>query len=83
MSRQVNVIELTFPTAGSFRYTIDVSSNGSSWTTVVDQSQNPSTAQTQRATGNFGSGVQYVRVNFVGLPAGQPAGLSEVVVGGT
>jgi beta-galactosidase len=82
-SFSVNTLEVTFPTAGNYRYTIAVSSDGSTWTTAVDQSQTTSTAQTQRATGNFGSSIQYVRVNFVGLPAGQAAGIAELVVGGT
>jgi len=82
-SFSVNTLEVTFPTAGNYRYTIAVSSDGSIWTTAVDQSQTTSTAQTQRATGSFGSSIQYVRVNFVGLPSGQPAGIAELVVGGT
>jgi hypothetical protein len=78
----VSTIDLTFPAAGNYRYTVAVSSDGSAWTTVVDQSQTTSTKQQQSFTGNFGTAVQYVRVNFVGEPSGQPAGIAEVVVGG-
>jgi len=78
----VNMIELTFPTNGNYRYTISTSSDGSTWNTVVNQSSNSNTDQTRRAVGNFGSSVGYVRVNFVGLPPGQPPGLAEVSVGG-
>ena len=56
--------------------------DGKTWTTAVDQSQTTNTVQTQRATGSFGGNIQYVRVNFVGVPPGQPTGLAEVVVGG-
>ena len=83
VARTINTLEVTFPAAGNYRYTIAISSDGKTWTTVVDQSQTTSTSQTQRATGSFGTNIQYVRVNFVGLPAGQPAGLAEIVVGGT
>jgi beta-galactosidase len=82
VARTVNTLQVTFPAAGNYRYTIAVSSDGKTWTTAVDQSQTTSTAQTQRATGSFGSNISYVRVSFVGVPAGQPAGLAEVVVGG-
>ncbi|HVY36947.1 MAG TPA: glycoside hydrolase family 2 TIM barrel-domain containing protein [Polyangia bacterium] len=82
VSRTVNTLEVTFPAPGNYRYTISVSPDGKTWTTAVDQSQTTSTAQTQRATGSFGSNVLYVRVNFVGVPPGQQAGLAEVVVGG-
>ena len=82
-SHSVNTLEVTFPTTGNYRYAIAVSPDGNAWTTAVDQSLTTSTAETQRATGNFGTNIQYVRVAFVGLPSGQPAGLAEVVVGGT
>ena len=73
VSRTVNTLEVTFPSGGQLPVTITTSPDGKTWTTAVDQSQTTNTAQTQRATGSFGSNVQYVRVNFVGLPAGQPA----------
>jgi beta-galactosidase len=79
---QVNRIQLTFPAAGNYRYKIDVSTDGANFVTVVDQSQTTSTQQTRTATGNFGSGISVVRVRFTGLPAGLPAGLVEVAVGG-
>jgi hypothetical protein len=82
-SRTLNTIELTFPAAGNYRYTIAVSSDGVSWATVVDESHGTNTARTRRVTGSFGSFIQYLRVNFTGLPPGQPAGLTEVVLGGT
>ena len=71
-------MQLTFPTAGNYRYTIDVSPDGTQWTTKVDQSQNTSTAQTRTATTSFGAGIGFVRVSFTG----QPAGLAEVAVSG-
>jgi hypothetical protein len=75
----VSSVQLTFPTAANYRYTIDVSPDGTQWTTKVDQSQNTSTAQTRTATTSFGTGIGFVRVSFTG----QPAGLAEVAVTGT
>jgi beta-galactosidase len=74
---------LWHPDHPTLYYTIAVSSGGKSWTTVVGQSHTAGTAETQRATGDFGSDIQYVRVSFVGMPSGQPAGLAEVVFGGS
>ncbi|MBW8780362.1 MAG: discoidin domain-containing protein [Verrucomicrobia bacterium] len=79
---QVNRIQLTFPTAGNYRYKIEVSTDGVNYVTAVDQSQTTSTEQTRVATGNFGTGIGVVRVRFTGLPPGLPAGLAEVSVGG-
>jgi beta-galactosidase len=78
-SYTVSSVQLTFPTADNYRYTIDVSPDGTQWTTKVDQSQNTSTSQTRTATTAFGSGISYVRVSFTG----QPAGLAEIAVTGT
>jgi hypothetical protein len=82
VTNRVSVIELTFPTAGNYRYTIDVSTDSASWTTVVDESNTTSTDQTRCATGDFGA-VTFIRVNFVSWPSGQQPGLAEVAVGGT
>ena len=75
----VSSVQLTFPTAANYRYTIDVSPDGTQWTTKVDQSQNTSTAQTRTATASFGTGIGFVRVSFTG----PPAGLAEIAVSGT
>ena len=75
----VSSVQLVFPAAGNYRYTIDVSPDGTQWTTKVDQSQATSTDQTRTATTSFGSGLGFVRVSF----AGQPAGLAEMVVSGS
>ncbi len=77
-SYTLSSVELEFPTAANYRYTIDVSPDGTTWTTVVDDSQTTSTAQTRTSTGALGSNVEFLRVSFVG----QPAALAEVVVSG-
>ena len=77
-SYTVSSVQLGFPTAANYRYTIDVSPDGTQWTTKVDQSQTTSTEQTRAATASFGSGIGFVRVSFTG----QPAGVAEMVVSG-
>ena len=81
-SYAVKIIELTFPTNANYQYTIDVSSNGTAWSKVVDQWQTVDTDQTRCSIGNFGDNIQYVGVNFTNLPAGLIPALAEVAVGG-
>jgi Glycoside hydrolase family 2 C-terminal domain 5/F5/8 type C domain/Domain of unknown function (DUF4982) len=50
-----------------YRYRVEVSSNGTTWTTVVDKTANTSTAQTQ--TDPFSATARYVRITVTGLPA--------------
>jgi beta-galactosidase len=78
----LNRVQLVFPEAGLYRYKIEVSANGTDWTTVVDQSQSENTDQMRTATGNFGSGIRFLRVSFSGAPQGKAAALTEVAVGG-
>jgi beta-galactosidase len=78
----LNRARLVFPAAGLYQYTIAVSANGTNWTTVVDQSQNENAEQTRMAVGNFGSGIRFLRVNFIGWPQDKTAALAELAVGG-
>jgi len=82
VTNRVTVVRLTFPSEGNYRYTIDVSTDGDTWTTAVDESGTESTEQIRCAAGDFGV-VTFLRVRFVRWPEGQPAGLMEVAVGGT
>jgi autotransporter-associated beta strand protein len=79
---QIDTVQLIFPTLGNFCYLIQLSADNVNWTTVVDQSQNSSSEQIRTAVGNFGGGIQYLRVQFTNMPAGLTPGLAEVVVGG-
>ena len=78
----LNRVQLTFPEEGNYRYTISVSANDTSWTTVVSQAQNENTARVRTATGNFGGGIRFLRVNFTGWPQGKAVALAEIAVGG-
>ena len=79
---QIDTVQVVFPTAGNFHYLIQLSADDVNWTTVVDQSQNSNTNQSRTAVGNFGSDIQYLRVQFTNVPAGLTPALAEVVVGG-
>jgi autotransporter-associated beta strand protein len=79
---QIDTVQLVFPQTGNFHYLIQLSADDVNWTTVVDQSQTINTDQSRTAVGNFGGGIQYVRVAFTNMPAGLTPGLAEVVVGG-
>ena len=77
-SFDVDAFRLTFPSSGNYRYTIDVSSDGNQWKTVVDESESTSTDQVRCSTGKFPN-IQTVRVSFIGGPS--PA-LAELEVSG-
>ena len=78
-SYAVNRIELTFPTADVYRYLIQVSEDGTSWKSVVDQSHSDINTIRRVAVGNFGDKIAFVRVKFTS----ELAGLAEVRVGGS
>ena len=81
-SFQVDSVQLVFPALGNYGYQIQVSPDSVNWTTVVDQSLNSSSEGSRTAVGNFGSGIQFLRVQFTNMPAGLTPGLAEVTVGG-
>jgi autotransporter-associated beta strand protein len=79
---QLDSVQLIFPAPGNYHYQIQLSGDKVNWTTAVDESQNSSSEQSRTAVGNFGGGIQYLRVQFTNMPAGLTPGLAEVVVGG-
>ncbi|MEI6493950.1 MAG: discoidin domain-containing protein, partial [Verrucomicrobiota bacterium] len=78
----VDRIELAFPEPAAHRYLIDVTSDGSRWTTVVDQSDSRDAQKRRVATGNFGKAVTGVRVRFLAGPGAPVPALAEAGVGG-
>ena len=75
-------VQLTFPDASNYRFQAAVSSNGTEWTTIVDQSQTESKDAKREFTGAFGKGIRFIRVIFTGAPAGKSAALSDIAIGG-
>ena len=75
----VSSIELTFPTADTYRYVVEVAQTSGNWVPVIDESKSTSTDKVRQATGQFGDNISYVRIRFTG----KPAGLAEVKIGGT
>jgi beta-galactosidase len=74
----VTAAEVTFPMEGNYRYHLDGSSDGLTWTLLVDQTRTESTAAVRRDAIPGGRPWQFVRITFTGLPPGQPAAVAEV-----
>ena len=79
---RIQRVSITFPTAGNYRYVVQVSPDKTTWTTVDDESASNLTDQTRTDSGNFGSGMRFLRIQVTGVPAGAPAGIAEVAVFG-
>jgi hypothetical protein len=79
----VSRTRLAFPTAGDWRYRIEISDDGGTgWRLVTDQTQNPNPGQIRDDAAPDGIHGRFLRVTFTGEPPGQPAGLAEVEVWG-
>lgn len=75
----IDKIQLEFPEARAYRYTIEISIDDKEWTTIVDQTNNESTDKMRIFNGNFGKNIAFIRITFTS----DIAGLTEVKVGGS
>ena len=81
---KVTQTKLTFPTAGNWRYRIEISDDGSSnWKTITDQSRSIDDEQVRNDIAATSASGRFLRVTFVALPIGQSAALAEVEAFGT
>jgi beta-galactosidase len=79
----VSQIKLTFPTAGNWRYQIEISDNGESWKLLTDQTTAASTGTERTNVVPAGSPAgRFVRISIVESPVAQPAALAEIEVFG-
>ncbi len=83
----VSQTKLTFPTAGDWRYKIEISEDGeTNWKVVADQTQTGATHTTREridtAPGDQARG-RFIRVDFVTAPTSQSPALAELEVTGT
>lgn len=81
----IRYTKLLFPSAGNWRYKIEVSdSRDDGWKLFADQSQTATTSKERvdDARGNSMTG-RFLRVTIAGTPTGQPPALSEVEATGT
>ncbi|HEV2293092.1 MAG TPA: glycoside hydrolase family 2 TIM barrel-domain containing protein [Tepidisphaeraceae bacterium] len=62
---QVSGSRLTFPGEGNWRYTIDLSTDGATWSCAVDQSETTSIKQVRHDIYPPGAVARYVRLTFV------------------
>jgi hypothetical protein len=60
-------VKVRFQYARNYRYKIEVSKDNATWTTMVNQTSNSSTAQTRQHSFSATS-ARYVRITYTGLP---------------
>lgn len=78
----ITSLQTTFPAAGNYRYRIEGSLDGKTWSPLADQSQATSTEKVRSENFPADTHCQYVRLTFTGLPPGRPASISEVKIQG-
>lgn len=80
----LNLIQLSFPTRGNWRYKVMISEDGQTgWKLVSDQSRNSSLAEsrTDRAQGSPRG--RFLRISILGTPSGEQPALAELRAIGT
>ena len=77
-------IKLIFPTAGNWRYRIEISEDGSSnWKLISDQSENRGNEKSRMDVAEAKVSGRFLRITFTGVPPGKAAAIAELeVVGG-
>jgi hypothetical protein len=78
----ITAVQTTFPAAGNYRYRLEGSINGNSWTLLADNSQTDRAEPVRTDKIPSGQRVQIVRLTFTGLPVGTAAALAEVKITG-
>ena len=77
----VNQIQLTFPSAASWRYAIAISEDGrGDWKTVSDQTQNTIADKSRNHVPGSKVSGRFLRVTFINVPNGNVAAISELQV---
>jgi beta-galactosidase len=82
-SHNLTSLKILFPTAGNFRYTIEVSEDGAQWQPAIDQSQTTNTEKTRTDLFPPNTHGRYVKITYTTLPQSTPASLSELQLFGT
>jgi hypothetical protein len=80
---QLTRIKIDFGIKQNYQYKIEVSDDGSAWTTAVDQTSSTSSDKARTDAFPPGTHGRYVKITFTGVPAGASAQISEVDVNGT
>jgi hypothetical protein len=78
----IRSLEITFPTPGNYRYRVEGSADGATWSLLVDRSQTERTEPVRRDEVPNDPHCQFVRIAFTAVPPGQPAALAEVEIEG-
>jgi len=80
---QLTRMKTTFGVKQNYQYKIEVSDDGTSWTTAVDQTSNTSSEKSRNDTFPSGTHGRYVKITFTGVPTGTTPQICEVEVNGT
>jgi alpha-L-fucosidase len=78
----ITSVQTTFAAAGNWRYRIEGSPDGNTWTLLVDQSNTQSTEKIRTDAIGADRHCQFVRITFAGLPEGQRAAIADVKIAG-
>ncbi len=78
----IRSVQTTFPAEGNYRYRIEGSPDGITWTLLVDQTATGSAAKVRTDAIPGSPHCQFVRVTFTAVPAGQPAAIADVKIEG-
>lgn len=73
---------LTLPSAGNFRYVVDVSLDGSDWKLACDRSASVNESAERVNVYDPGTVARYIRLSFTHVPPGGRAGVAEFEVFG-
>lgn len=79
---KVSEVKVSFPSAGNYRYKIEISDDAAIWKMISDQTQTTSTEKTRTHSADEGANGRFLRITFIGLPEDKPAALAEVEVFG-
>jgi len=78
----VQAMVTTLHSPGNYRYRIEGSPDGNTWTLLADESATTNTERVRTDTFPAGEHFQFLRVTFTGVPEGQSPAIDEVQIKG-
>jgi alpha-L-fucosidase len=76
----ITSVETTFGDAANYRYKIEASPDGNTWTMLSDQTGTASTARVRTDACAKNARNRYLRLTITGLPSNEPALVNEIRV---
>jgi hypothetical protein len=74
----ISAVETTFGAEANYRYKIEASPDGNTWTMLSDQTDTTSTARVRTDPCAKNGHNRYLRLTITGLPSSEPAVVDEV-----